>query len=478
MNSWTWPFWIFVASEWIIRIVMLVYVPHRRSAAAARSWLLLILAEPILGLILYSLFGRAYLPQWRIELQQQASQIIRAHGQDFFGRHATHPRLAADFVQAVSFAENLGDFGILGGNHLELLSDYEKSIDRLVEDIRAAKHHAHLLYYIFADDRTGRRVAEALVEAARRGVTCRVLMDSLGSGPALRSLAPSMRAAGIEVVETLPIRFFRLFRPRSARFDLRNHRKIAVIDGRVGYVGSQNIVNPDFKRGLVYKELVARLTGPAVLQFQAIFLTDHYLETQTPDYEQALFPEPVPVGTTVAQALPSGPGYRYANNQRLIVALLYAARHRVVITTPYFIPDEGLLQAIQAAALRGVEVHLVVSHKPDQVLVGLAQRSYYEELLEGGVRIHEYWPGLLHAKHVSIDDAVALIGSSNLDIRSFSLNAEISLIVYDPAVVAQLRREQDANIADSRPLSADQWAERSRAAKILQYTARLFDSVL
>jgi cardiolipin synthase len=472
MQTWT---WIFLASEWVIRIAMLVYVPHRRSPAAARSWLLLIFVEPFVGLVLYWLFGRAYLPQWRIELQQQASQIIRAHGQDFFGRHATRPKLPSDFLQAVTLAENLGDFGILGGNRLELLSDYEQSIGRLVDDIHAAEHHAHLLYYIFADDRTGRRVADALVEAARRGVACRVLMDSLASGPAIRSLGPSMRAAGIEVVEMLPVRFFR---PHHARLDLRNHRKIAVIDGRVAYVGSQNIVNADFKKGLVYKELVARVTGPVVLQLQAIFLTDHYLETKTPDYEEALFPEPVPVGTTVAQALPSGPGYPYANNQRLIVALLYAARKRVVITTPYFVPDEALLQAIQAAVLRGVEVHLVVSHKADQILVGLAQRSFYEELLESGVRIHEYQPGLLHAKHVSIDDAVALIGSSNLDIRSFSLNAEISLIVYDPQVVAELRREQEANMADSQPLTAPTWAERSRTAKILQNTARLVDSVL
>jgi len=475
MESWTWTFWIFVASEWIIRIVMLIYVPHRRSPGAARSWLLLIMFEPFVGLVVYWIFGRAYLPQWRIELQQQASQIIRTHGQDFFGRHAAHPKLPADFVQAVKLAENLGDFGILGGNRLELLSDYEKSIDCLIEDIRAAKQHAHLLYYIFADDRTGRRVADALVEAARRGVTCRVLLDSVGSGPAIRSLGPSMRDAGIEVVETLPVRFFR---PHRARLDLRNHRKIAVIDGRVAYVGSQNIVDPDFKKGFVYKELVARVTGPVALQFQAIFLTDHYLETQTPDYEEALFPEPIPVATTVAQALPSGPGYRYANNQRLIVALLHAARHRVVITTPYFIPDEALLQAIQTAVLRGVDVRLVVSHNADQILVGLAQRSFYEELLEGGVRIHEYLPGLLHAKHVSIDDSVALIGSSNLDIRSFALNAEISLIVYDPQVVAELRREQEANMADSQPLTAEQWAKRSRAVKILQNTARLVDSVL
>ena len=472
MQNWT---WIFLASEWVIRIGMLIYVPHRRSAAAARGWLLLILAEPFVGLFLYWLFGRPYLPQWRIELQQQASLIIRKHGTDFFGRHRTHPEVPAEFLQAVTLAKNLGDFDMLDGNQLELLADYEGSIKRLIDDIRAARQHVHLLYYIFADDRTGRRVAEAVVEAARRGVQCRVLMDGLASRSAIRSLAPSMRAAGVEVLRTLPVSWLR---PHRTRPDLRNHRKIAVLDGRVAYVGSQNIVDADFKKGFVYKELVVRVTGPAALQFQAIFLTDHFLETRNRDYNSELFPEPVVAGTTVAQALPSGPGYRYANNQRLIVALLYAAKKRVAITTPYFIPDESLLQAIQAAVVRGVEVHLIVSQKADQILVGLAQRSYYEELLEAGVRIHEYRCGLLHAKHVSIDDSIALIGSSNLDIRSFSLNAEITLIVYDPKVVGELRREQEKNMADSQPLTAEQWARRSFPVKMFQNTARLFDSVL
>ena len=203
MTTHTWT--LILASEWAIRLVMLFYVPHRRSAAAARSWLLLILLEPYVGLVLYWLFGRAYLPRWRIELHQQACRVIRTYSGEFFGRHAIHPELPPDFRQAVTLAQNLGDFGILGGNRLELLSDYEGSIERLIEDIRAAQHHVHLLYYIFADDRTGRRVTEALVQAAQRGVRCRILMDGLGSRRALRSLAPEMRAAGIEVIEVLPI---------------------------------------------------------------------------------------------------------------------------------------------------------------------------------------------------------------------------------------------------------------------------------
>jgi cardiolipin synthase len=183
-------------------------------------------------------------------------------------------------------------------------------------------------------------------------------------------------------------------------------------------------------------------------------------------------------GTTIAQALPSGPGYPQENTQCMIVSLVHAAKKRVIMTAPYFVPDESLLQAIRTAVLRGVEVDLVVSRKSDHLIVGLAQRSYYAELLGLGVAIHQYTPGLLHAKHVSIDDTLALIGSSNLDIRSFALNAEISMIVYDPQVVAALRVVQTRNMSMAERLTAEEWSRRPRWSRIAENTARLVDSVL
>ncbi|HKB41025.1 MAG TPA: cardiolipin synthase, partial [Gemmataceae bacterium] len=442
MLTWTWAFHI---SEMLIRLVMLVYVPQRRSPAAARTWLLLIFMEPILGLVLYNLFGRAYLPKRRIKIQARVSEFIKKVGPHFFAK-LTRPELEPHFQQAVTLAQNLGDFGIVGGNSVELLTDYDGAINRLVADIDAATHHVHLLYYIFANDGTGRRVADALTRAARRGVTCRVLMDGLGSRKGMRALGPELRAAGVEVHEMLPVG---LFRRHGSRYDLRNHRKIAVLDGRVGYAGSQNLVDAFFKKGLTFEEVVVRVTGPVVQQLQAVFLADHYLETETTLDLHKLFPEPVETGPSPAQVLPSGPGYPHANTQRLLVALVHGARERVVITTPYFVPDEPFLQAMQTAVLRGVAVHLVVSKQADQLLVGLAQRSYYEELLGSGVRIHLYHRRFLHAKHVSIDDSVALIGSSNIDIRSFALNAEVSLLLYDPQVVARLREVQEEYFAHS-----------------------------
>ncbi|MBS0260435.1 MAG: cardiolipin synthase [Planctomycetes bacterium] len=454
---------------------MLFYVPHKRTPAAARSWLLLIFMFPFLGLILYSIFGRAYLPERRLKAQKFASGLIRTRGQELLGEHNVHPSVAENFTPAVRLAETLGDFGAVGGNQLELLTDYGNSIARLIADIDNARDHVHLLYYIFANDETGRAVVEALLRATQRGVACRVLMDGYGSKDALRHMADQLRRQGIEVHETLPVRFFRR---KSARFDLRNHRKIAVLDGKIAYIGSQNIVNRDFKKGIVYEELVARVTGPVVLQLQAVFLTDYFIESETSALPQDCFPLAETTGVIAAQALPSGPGYPHANLQNLIVSLLHAARTRVVITTPYFIPDEAILYAMKIAVMRGVAVHLILSRTADQILVCQAQRSYYDELLEAGVQLYLYRERLLHAKFLTFDDQVAMIGSTNLDMRSFLLNEEVVLLVYNPQAIHELQSIQERYMGASDTLTLDAWRQRSRLRQVIENTARLVDSVL
>jgi cardiolipin synthase len=472
----TWSL-VYYWSEWVIRLVMLVHVPTKRSAAAARSWLLLIFLLPWPGMIAYALIGRPYLPKRRIALQKRLSELIREEQarRVMPGRDAA-PDLPPEFTHVKTLAQKLGDFLIFPGNRIELLDDYNGAIDRLVADIEAAAHHVHLLYYIFADDATGRRVGDALVAAVGRGVMCRVLMDGRGSKSGLRKLAPRLRMAGVEVVAVMPSRLWQQF--TTGRVDLRNHRKIAVIDGRIGYTGSQNIIDADFKRPLIYEELVVRAAGPVVGELQAVLLADRFLETGEPIREPLMFPVIEPMGGCAAQVLPSGPGYPHENNQRFIVALLHAATRRVVITSPYFIPDDPFIQAMTTAVLRGVEVHLVVSEQIDQYLVGLGQRSFYDELLEGGVRIHSYTRRFMHAKHVSIDDCIALIGSSNMDIRSFMLNSEIMLVVYDANAVGDLRKIQERYFADSREILVEEWRRRPGVIRVLQNTARLADSLL
>lgn len=466
---------LYHVSEWIVPLVMLIYVPQKRSTAAARTWLLLIFLLPWPGLLLYALFGRIHLPKRRIEQQERASRQIRAAQEQMGARLPANLELPPNLAASALLATRLGDFEPLGNNAIELLTDYAASIDRLIADIESARRHVHLLYYIFEADETGRRVADATLRAARRGVKCRVLMDAVGSRRGLARLAPGLRAGGVEVIAMLPVGFFR---HNAARFDLRNHRKIAIIDGRTGYTGSQNIANPDFAKNNPNRELVVRVTGPVVSQLQAVFLADHYFETDARLDENDLFPEFRAAGTSPAHLLPSGPGYRHENGRELIIALLYAARERVVITTPYFVPDEPFLQALRSAALRGVAVHLVVSKHANQFVTQLAQRSYYDALLNVGVRVHLYKPHFLHAKHLSIDNDIAFIGSANIDIRSFALNAEINMVIYDPAVVAGLRAVEEGYFANSEILAAAEWERRPLPVKVAQNTARLADSLL
>jgi cardiolipin synthase len=466
----------YLISEWLVRIVMLVYVPQRRSPASARAWLLLIFFLPALGLVLYALIGRAYLPPRRFAQQARIIELMQSMPQPFAAAAPSVAHFTPEIAQAARLARNLGSFDVADANRIELLPDYQGSLDRLLTDIHAARRTVHLLYYIFADDDTGRRTAEAIEQAAKRGVSCRLLLDSVGSRAALNRLAPRMRAAGVEVVPLLPLRVLRRGR---MRLDLRNHRKIAVMDGEIGYVGSQNIVDDNANRGLTNEELVLRVVGPVVQQLQAVLLADRYQETEREITDNALlFPRPRAAGATAAQVLPSGPGHQAGNTQQVLVSLIYSAQARVDLTTPYFVPDATFLMAMRTVASRGVQVNLVVSRHSNKPVVQFAQQSYYEDLLAAGVRIYLYRGAFLHAKYTSIDQSVAVIGSSNLDIRSFALNSEVSLLLYDPEVVADLRRIQDRHIGDSDEVTLARWRQRSPARRWAQNMCRLTDTLI
>jgi cardiolipin synthase len=472
-SFWGWSFFI---GEWAIRLVMLVVVPFRRTPAAAKGWLLLIMFEPWIGLLIYVLIGRARLNRrQREQLAKLPHAMAKVTARLARHPHIFHPELGPTLSQAVTLAENLGQSPILDGNAVELLVDYDETIARIVADIDEARHHVHLLFYIFADDAATAPVLEALGRAVGRGVRCRVLADAIGSFRDWRTLRPKLQAIGVEVYASLPIN---LIPWKKSRLDLRNHRKIVVVDGRIGYTGSLNLVAAEFMEGLAYEELMVRVTGPVVLELQFTFAADWFLETDEILDSEAEFPDPEMAGQVPAQALPSGPGFPTQNNQRLFVAAIHGAREKIVLTTPYFIPDEPLLQAMQTAVLRGVNVHLVVSEKGDQHLVMLAQESYYQELIEAGVQIHVYRKNFLHAKHLSIDDSVAVIGTSNLDIRSFALNAEIMLMLYDSHVAAELASEQMRYYGCSRLLTLEDWQHRSLGRKVSQNLARLLSPLL
>jgi cardiolipin synthase len=467
---------VYYVSEWVIRIAMLVIVPFRRSPDAARGWLMLVLFLPWPALILYWLIGRPTFPRWRRDRFMRLPHVLEITAEQM-GRmmKADDVQLPPRVLPAARLVQNIGQLPVVDGNSVELLSDYDGTIDRLVEDIDRARDHVHLLFYIFADDAVGATVIQALARARARGVACRVLIDALGSRAWRRGVRKMLRAADVDVRLVLPVVFFRR---KSARADLRNHRKIAVIDGRVGYAGSQNIVSSEFRPGIVNAELMVRVRGPVVLELQSVFIADWFLETEEVLDAARLLPPPQLHGDVAAQVLPSGPDYPTAGIENLIVASIHAARERVVIATPYFVPSEPLMEAMETAVLRGVKVHLIVSQVTDQELVRLAQRSYYADLMASGVRIRLYRHKLLHAKNIAIDDDIAIIGSSNVDIRSFVLNSEVTLVFYDKTVAAGLRKEQDDYFEESDLLSPTEWERRPLYVKVAENMARLVSPLL
>ncbi len=457
---------------WVIRVGMILAVLRRNFApGAAIAWLGIVFLHPYVGLALYQVFGESRLGPGRV-----------AHHDRLRARYAVaDPRVALppgtpDGARALArVAVKVGRMPVVAGSGVELFTDPATTVGRLAADIEAATSHVHLLYYILAGDATGRRVAAAVKAAAGRGVACRVLLDGFASRAAFgrHGLASDLRAGGVEVAAALPSSPLR-------RRDLRNHRKLAVIDGRVAYAGSQNMIDPDYdgKRGGPWVDLSGRYTGPVVAELAAVFAGDWAFETD----RELDVPSPADVprvdGGLPMQVVPTGPASPGESFRRLLLGAIDAAERRLVLTTPYFIPDEATLVGLQSAADRGVRVSLIVPRHSDNPLTAAAGRATYATLVRAGIAVFRYRPGLLHTKLVTVDDAVAIFGSANLDVRSFHLNFELSTLLYGPEVVGRFHAVQQAYLADSDRLDADAWAARPILPRYLDSAVSLISPLL
>ena len=466
--------------EWGIRIVMTMVILRRRLApVTSLAWLAVIFFMPLVGLPVYLLVGVSYLGQRRVKSHRLvAGQAQSQARMELMKNHALRPEMGSEQEAMISQAQRMSGNLILGGNAVELLPDTTGYIDRLVADIDAAQHHVNLLYYIWRPDVLGSRVVEALMRAQKRGVICRVLVDAVGSKPLLRShCARQLREAEVQVVAMLPVR---LWRRKLARMDLRNHRKIAVIDGSVAYAGSHNLVVEDYghRRAGKWIDLSARFTGPITAQLQIVFLEDWQFETEERLDFPELFPTPVKCGEVPAQVVPTGPNHPSDSFQRVLLSALNSARRKIIITTPYLVPDEPTMLALSMAADRGVEVRIAIPRRSDHPLVGAAGRAYYEQLMESGVNIHRCYTGLLHAKTLTVDDNFALLGSANLDIRSFYLNFEINVLLYGPQITGRLRFAQQDYLAQAELLNLESWRQRPAARQYMEAAAALLSPLL
>lgn len=483
MPGWELTALLLALAHVILGFIATVLISTNRRPSAAVAWVLVIIFIPLFGILWFLLLGAGRLPRSRREKQREVSEFIlsRTTGLDAVSHGDEWPSWLAS---AAHMNRELGALPIVGGNRAELLGDYEGSIARMAEKIDGATEYVHVEFYILVLDDTTRPFFDALRRARERGVTVRVLFDHLSSVmfPNRRETIGAFDAMGAEWFAMLPLR---PFRGQWRRPDLRNHRKLVVIDGRVGFTGSQNMIDSSYlkkkniARGLHWHELMVQLEGPVVRELNAVFVTDWYSES---DQLLQLDTSPVVLGTDDAlldaQVLPSGPSFDNDNNLKLFGYLLQSAQRRVSITSPYFVPDEATLMAIVTAAARGVDIELFVSAIGDQYLVYHAQRSYYEELLRAGVKVYLYRaPTVLHSKHFTIDDEVAVIGSSNMDVRSFSLNMEVSVMVHGAEFVAAMREIENDYRASSDPLTLEEWMTRPLPAKVNDSLARLTSSL-
>lgn len=444
--------------EWIIPLAMVPLVARRHLPAPAIAWLTFIFFKPWLGLFLYIFIGENIIIRRRIKTYCQSLAEVRTLALVNENFEAFKPPADPCSSRMVELTERLSCMPIIHGNSVELLDDGNEVLHRLIQEIDGAENHVHLLFYIYADDEAGRSVSEALSRAASRGVRCRLVLDAFGARSLNSSLGDWLVSKGIELHYLMPAN---PFRRHLSRIDMRNHRKLAIIDGRAAFTGSQNIEMRDYdrRRPEAWHDLMVRIVGPAVLKLQVIFIEDWYFATGAHLEDASIFPPAEVAGHTPIQAVPSGPHDPAVSLRDLLIAAIYEARERIIITSPYFIPDEPSLLALSLAAHRGVRVDLLIPRQADHPVVGAVARSHFDKLFEAGINIH-FHRGVLHSKTMSVDRHLAVIGTANFDPRSFHLHSELSLLLYGTEVTERLRGKQSEYIGQSDLVDPKRWTQR------------------
>lgn len=436
-----------------IMVVVRVLLRRRMAASARLAWALLVVVLPVLGILVYLLFGEVRMRH----ADRQRMADVRAALSHLWERSPCHVETVANHAAAVvASARATGGMEPVAGNALTLLEEGDEAFDHLVAAIDAARDHVHLLFYIWLPDRSGTRVADAVMRAARRGVDCRVIVDDLGGRRLVRSpLWGRMQAAGAHCVRAFPIGN-PLVGMLLRRLDLRNHRKIAVIDNRIAFTGSRNCADKAFAikpRYAPWIDILLRVEGPLVRQLQAVFLQD-WMSYTGHDLGELLDMIPaVAEPGQVAQVIASGPDQRRESLADCIATMVHASRGQLTITTPYYVPDDAIDAAIRSAARRGVAVTMILPERNDSTIVAATSEGFYYGLLRAGVRVMLFRDGLLHAKIVTVDGRMALTGSANLDRRSFDLNYEVNMLVLDEAFTAALDERQADYVARARRLT-------------------------
>lgn len=467
---------------------------QQRNTGSAFAWLVILFAFPLLGVFAYLLLGEPRLGSARAKRSDEMNRFYSDFADQYLsdmGWDGTD-KISPHYLGIAKVATDSVGLDVTKNNHMKLLSTTDDIVSAMLADIKAARKSCLLAFYIIDPQGRIKEVLNAVIDAAKRGVDCIILADDVGSHAFFKSeWIARLRAEGVEVHAALPVGPLRTLFTRS---DLRNHRKLLIVDEKIGYTGSYNLVDPKFFKQSSgvgqWVDVMMRCTGPMVLEMAAVFYADvavendqnltevqHYLKRYIEDINE-IIPDPPQAQDIVAQVIPSAPSQTERIIYETIISAIYAATEKLVITSPYFVPDEPLLMALTTAAKRGVDVTLIVPAKVDSLMVRYASQAYYPVLLRAGVKIALFEGGLLHAKTMTVDDGYTLFGTVNMDMRSFFLNLEISLAIYDQNMTAEVSTLQQQYLAQSRYISIKKWQKRAKWWGLVENTVRLMSPLL
>nr|BET44431.1 MAG: cardiolipin synthase [Candidatus Aschnera chinzeii] len=478
---------IYISLYWIIiTIVTIRVLLKQQPVTETMTWLLIIYIIPIIGIISYLIFTELQLGKRRIAKANNIWPLVTIYSKKMKLSTNIHSisnsKVATPLFKLCKNRQGIDGIKV---NKLELFTCYINAINNLIHDINLASYNIEMVFYTWQMGGLVNKVTEALIIAAKRGIKCRIMIDSAGSWSFFHSKEPKkMRDAGIELIESLKVNIFRFF---LRRMDLRQHRKIIIIDNYISYVGSMNMVDPRFYKQNTnigpWIDIIIRMEGAISNRLSIIYAFDWELETEEhilsiiPTYKKDItnFNQ---LNKNLTQIIASGPGFPKNLMQQSLITAIYSANKQLILTTPYFVPTDNLINAICTAAMRGVEVYIIIPKKNNSFLVSWASKAFYTELLEAGVKIYHFHNGLLHVKSITVDNELSLIGSVNLDTRSLCLNFEIAIVIDDKIFGNTLSLLQQSYISNSTLISLKEWNIRPIWNKIIERICYFFSPLL
>ena len=460
----------------IITSIITVLTDGKRNPVRTISWILVISLLPYVGIFFYILFGRSYHRQRRISNRIKKRIKNKSRKQAIHQVDLSKYPIVEKNLKLATLIGKTSELGVYGNNEIDIFTEGEKLLARMLEDISMAKDHIHAEYFIIETDETGNTFKEALIRKAQEGVDVRVIYDDLGSWKLKRSTIRDMKKAGIKMQSFFKIRFPYF----TSKINYRNHRKILVIDGTVGYLGGFNIADR-YTKGLewgVWRDTHLRIEGDAVAGIQHTFIYDWLYITKRLHTNKRFFPQTTVTTPTAVQIGISGPDMHWESIMQAYCLAISNAKKYIYIQTPYFLPNESIMNAIESAALSGIEVKLMIPYRSDEKMSYEASMSYMGSILKAGVEVYQYTKGFIHSKILVIDDEIAIIGSANIDLRSFEQNFEVSAFIYNETHSKHLKELFISDMKVSKKLSYFKWSNRPRYRKIIQALARLLSPIL